>query len=87
MARSSTNSWRPSVTRAERACTPCTPPQEADRLLVERLERELGQPGPQDLPASALQDKHRQQLAATVATWAASVKGRALHLPQVVTLL
>jgi hypothetical protein len=56
-------------------------------LLVERLERELGHPGPQDVPASALQDKHRQQLAATVAAWAASVKGQALHLPQVVTLL
>jgi hypothetical protein len=86
MARSSTNSWRPSVTRAERSCNPC-PPQEAARLLVERLERELGHPGPQDVPASALQDKHRQQLAATVAAWAASVKGQALHLPQVVTLL
>lgn len=56
-------------------------------MLVERLERELGHPGPQDLPASALKDKHRQQLAATVATWSASVKGQALHLPQVVTLL
>ncbi len=87
MARSSTNSWRPSVTRADRSCKPCNPRQEADRLLVERLERELGHPGPQDLPASALQDKHRQQLAATVANWAESVKGRALHLPQVVTLL